>query len=97
VALYEIWSLPPHAVSRGKAAPYGELAALAERFAGSPGTGESANARGALAQLVERLLCKHQVNGSNPLSSTTHQVPGMTEISFVHVFGHGDLGDLPPL
>ena len=32
---------------------------------------------GALAQLVERLLCKQDVNGSNPLGSTrpsqTHQ------------------------
>jgi hypothetical protein len=26
--------------------------------------------RGALAQLVEHLLCKQGVNGSNPLSST---------------------------
>ena len=28
--------------------------------------------RGALAQLVERLLCKQDVNGSNPLGSTNH-------------------------
>src|SRR5579872_6811173 len=26
--------------------------------------------RGGLAQLVERVLCKHEVSGSNPLSST---------------------------
>ncbi len=28
---------------------------------------------GALAQLGERLLCKHQVIGSIPIGSTTHQ------------------------
>ena len=27
--------------------------------------------KGGLAQLVERLLCKQNVNGSNPLTSTT--------------------------
>ena len=26
---------------------------------------------GGLAQLVERVLCKHEVSGSNPLSSTS--------------------------
>lgn len=30
--------------------------------------------KGGLAQLVERLLCKQNVNGSNPLTSTTFQV-----------------------
>ena len=29
--------------------------------------------RGGLAQLVERLLCKQNVNGSNPLTSTIFQ------------------------
>ena len=29
--------------------------------------------KGGLAQLVERLLCKQNVNGSNPLTSTTFQ------------------------
>ncbi len=31
-------------------------------------------ALGALAQLVERLLCKQDVNGSNPLGSTKIQL-----------------------
>ena len=31
--------------------------------------------RGGLAQLVERLLCKQNVNGSNPLTSTTFHDP----------------------
>jgi hypothetical protein len=30
-----------------------------------------ASSKGGLAQLVERLLCKQNVNGSNPLTSTT--------------------------
>ena len=29
---------------------------------------------GGLAQLVERLLCKQEVSGSTPLSSTTYEV-----------------------
>jgi hypothetical protein len=29
------------------------------------------SSKGGLAQLVERLLCKQNVNGSNPLTSTT--------------------------
>ena len=31
--------------------------------------------KGGLAQLVERLLCKQNVNGSNPLTSTTLDPP----------------------
>ncbi len=31
-------------------------------------------AHGGLAQLVERVLCKHEVSGSNPLSSTSQTV-----------------------
>ena len=31
--------------------------------------------KGGLAQLVERLLCKQNVNGSNPLTSTIFQDP----------------------
>ena len=31
----------------------------------------TASKKGGLAQLVERLLCKQNVNGSNPLTSTT--------------------------
>ena len=31
--------------------------------------------RGGLAQLVERLLCKQNVNGSNPLTSTIFHDP----------------------
>ena len=72
------------------------IAALAVRDAGSPGTGESANAHGALAQLVERLLCKHQVNGSNPLSSTT-LFSIDEDISFALVTISAIMGDLPPL
>ena len=30
------------------------------------------NERGGIAQLVERLLCKQDVSGSNPLTSTTN-------------------------
>ena len=30
-----------------------------------------ANEEGGIAQLVERLLCKQDVSGSNPLTSTT--------------------------
>ena len=30
--------------------------------------------KGGLAQLVERLLCKQNVNGSNPLTSTIFQL-----------------------
>ena len=30
--------------------------------------------KGGLAQLVERLLCKQNVNGSNPLTSTTRSL-----------------------
>jgi hypothetical protein len=32
--------------------------------------------KGGLAQLVERLLCKQNVNGSNPLTSTTTRKSG---------------------
>jgi hypothetical protein len=32
------------------------------------------SSKGGLAQLVERLLCKQNVNGSNPLTSTTRVV-----------------------
>lgn len=32
--------------------------------------------KGGLAQLVERLLCKQNVNGSNPLTSTIPRPPG---------------------
>jgi hypothetical protein len=34
---------------------------------------------GALAQLVERLLCKQDVNGSNPLGSTKSPIIIMVE------------------
>ena len=33
------------------------------------------SSKGGLAQLVERLLCKQNVNGSNPLTSTIFQDP----------------------
>ena len=32
------------------------------------------SSKGGLAQLVERLLCKQNVNGSNPLTSTTRKL-----------------------
>ena len=39
---------------------------------GAPLLSQGANwHKGGLAQLVERLLCKQNVNGSNPLTSTT--------------------------
>ena len=32
---------------------------------------------GGLAHLVEQVLCKHQVKGSNPLTSTSQPIPQM--------------------
>ena len=50
---------------------------------------------GALAQLVEHLLCKQGVNGSNPLGSTTSQhFPEMK--TTVSAGNSGFLADLPP-
>ena len=38
--------------------------------------------QGALAQLVERLLCKQDVNGSNPLGSTISDMIGKRHVAF---------------
>jgi hypothetical protein len=53
------------------------------------------NGAGALAQLVEHLLCKQGVNGSNPLSSTIFWI-SRDEDKIFRCLTTADLADLPP-
>ena len=43
---------------------------------------------GGLAQLVERLLCKQDVNGSSPLTSTGTEVPLLNESDWLNSATH---------
>ena len=52
---------------------------------------------GALAQLGERLLCKHQVIGSIPIGSTTPNVIQFDEEKRFAVRKHGDVGSIATL
>jgi hypothetical protein len=51
---------------------------------------------GALAQLVEHLLCKQGVNGSNPLGSTTFfDIPRDEDTIFALLLSNADWGICP--
>jgi hypothetical protein len=73
------------AAGRGKATAYGagfSTPIVLARLRGSFAARVFRTAHGALAQLGERLLCKHQVIGSIPISSTTCHIPRDEEKRF---------------